>query len=114
MRNEKLEAARDFLARAGFSVPDDVILGLMDEIKDKRAAVYEVGDFVYFRMGMGEAGHGKVIAAGATSYTVDVWYPEEIKKTEKPWHTYVGGGDMIGLSNGAEAQEYWDVRSGKK
>lgn len=112
MKNEKLIAAKAYLRQQGWDeMPDATILGLFEAVKDQREAVYEPGDFVYFRFGMGEAGHGTVKTVDGKGYQVDVWYPEQVRKTEKPWITYVGGGDMIGLSNETEAQAYWDERS---
>lgn len=124
MKNEKLIAAREFLAQAGFNVPDDVIIGLFDAVKGKRVAIYDVGDFVYFGMGMGEAGHGTVTKVEPNGYRVAMWSPEveQVKDllpnyTEKyDWaaDAHVGSGDMFRLSNEEEALDYWLVRSGVK
>lgn len=125
MRDERLETARAYLRRHGLKeVSDEVILGLFAAVKDKRRAVYEVGDFVYFGMGMGEAGHGTVVAVDKNGYQVAMWSPEvdQVKDllphyTEKyDWAapTHVGSGDMFRLSNEEEALDYWLVRSGVK
>lgn len=113
MKNPQFDAAKEFIGRATGHQPigDEDLHTLIKVILQNKAAAYEVDDFVYFRMGMGEAGHGKVVALDGKDYRVDVWYPPELRETEKPWVTYVGHGDVIGLSNETEAQEYWTERS---
>lgn len=122
MRDERLHEAQKFLRQQGHELPDETVLGLLAAIKGKREKVYEKGDFVFYNMGMGEAGHGTVTKVEANAYKVDTWTPNE--KIHKSYPHHVGAGDMIGLSNEREAQTYWidrgtphgemDIREAKK
>lgn len=111
MKNPRLDAAKAYLRQVGEELPDATILGLFDAINGIDAAAYEVDDFIYIRFGMGEAGHGTVKSVEANGYRIEVWTPPAIRATEKPWFHFVGSGDVIGLSNEKEAQDYWTERS---
>jgi hypothetical protein len=112
MKNEKLEAAKTYFEKAGFTgISDETLLELFSVIKNKREAVYEAGDFVAYYEGMGEMGHGEVIDCQGKTYTIQIWTPDE---TKWPSHkTVVSEGDMRQLSTPEQAHQYYLVRSGQ-
>jgi hypothetical protein len=113
MRSGKLDAAKAFLKARGYDdIPDEVLIGLFHEIKDKSATVYERNDFVEFHYGMGEMGHGTVIGAGPGHYRVQTWTHDQ--EQFPSYQHRVGEGDMRGLSTPEKAMEYHLVRSGQK
>ena len=113
VKNEKLEAAKTFLKKAGQDdIPDETLLGLFEVIRDKRDAIYEEGDFIFYNEGMGEAGHGTVVRRAGNNYAVMTWTHDPKKFPSHP--TVVPIGDVFRLSNEEEAMDYYLVRSGQK
>lgn len=107
MKNEKLEAAREYLKKVGYDIPDDIILRLISTIRNKSGAVYEKGDFVNFYEGMGECWFGTVVSHSGQLYKVKTWATGDMKE----YTVTVTDGDMRGLSTEEKAMEYWKVRS---
>lgn len=104
MRNEKLEAARKFLAAHGFEVPDEIILGLFDAIQGKSSEVFEKGDFIEYYEGMGEVSFGVIEGATQNGYRVKDFFGQ--------YATTVTSGDARGLSTPEKAREYARMRNG--
>lgn len=102
MKDERLAAARAFLQQKGFPLPDDVINGLFDAVKDKSQVVYETGDFVEVNQGMGEIGFGWVRGVEPGGYKIRWWAPKE----EDQYTSGCAAGDVRRLSSEGKAQAY--------
>lgn len=112
MINQQLTSAREILLKAGIKKIDDaVLLELIQAIKTTREALYEVGDFIYYREGMGESNHGWVTGHDDFGYKVKIWSPDTAVYPNYP--TVVGFGDVISTATEADALDYYRLRTGQ-
>lgn len=102
MRDDRLTAARNFLNFKGFPLPDYIINGLFDAVKDKSTVVYEPGDFVEINQGMGEIGFGWVRGIESGGYRIQWWASKE----EDQYTSGCAAGDVRRLSDEGKAQTY--------
>lgn len=112
MKNEQMDAAKVILAREGLEPPERVIFDLINAIVGAKPVVYERGDFIYYREGMGEAWHGEVLGSGPGSYRIKRWTHDE--EASPSYQTWIGEGDVIRLATQEDAMDYYLVRTGQK
>lgn len=112
MKNQRLEAGRAYLKREGYDdIPDKIILGLFSHMEHEESEEYEPGDFVIWNEGMGEVGFGTISEIKSYHYVVDVHlYPGE---AAEPYNRRVNRSDVFKLSTPEEADEYFNIRTGK-
>ena len=111
MRYPRLEALRGYLTGLGLDVTDEILNGIVEIVENEPSLVFEAGDIVEIYEGMGEASFARVLRR-----TKENKYRVRPYDYEGKWakHERTVSLDPDQLSSLEQADEYFDIRRGKK